>query len=511
MKHGARCAATLAATLLGACGAKDRGAVQAYERGDYAEAAERYDALLAQQPNDASLRQRRDEARRRAHAQQLAGIAAVAPHDLDRKIAELRTLLTRRDSWTPGTPSLGDAQLDGALASVEDDVRMHLTAELRGFTQARRMLAGGDALAARRQALPFADFGELWPVLVEEGRAATAQHCRAVMPARPADSPHLTSLLTAYCNDAGAPVPPPSSLGLASELGLSVSIAGVSAAQAAAASHVVSMSFIESPWYDPASPLHLTGTLTGRNDFWFTARAEMLEAPWSEQVAYEDTETFQEPYTDTETYSEQVPYTVDHTESYPCGSSTCTRQVPSTEYRTESRTRTVTKYRTATRTVTRFRTEQRSHTYRATRRDGKYAASWQVAVQLDAISGELPLAFPVTAGITQYGYDHDESFAPAELAPGRANLMTPEGWFDYVVSGLGDRLRDQLRLRWQASFCRLPSYTVETAARCARGVAPPALAHVALEQIFGADTDLALQRFTPWGVRQLPPQPAAAP
>jgi hypothetical protein len=167
MKYGARCATALAATLLAACGARDRGAVQAYERGDYAEAAERYDALLAQQPNDASMLQRRDEARRRAHAQQLAVIAAVAPHDLDRKIVELRSLLTRRDAWTPATSSLGDPQLDGALASIEDDVRMHLTAELRGFTQAGRMLAGGDALLARRQALPFADFRELWPGLLE--------------------------------------------------------------------------------------------------------------------------------------------------------------------------------------------------------------------------------------------------------------------------------------------------------------------------------------------------------
>jgi hypothetical protein len=129
-----------------------------------------------------------------------------------------------------------------------------------------------------------------------------------------------------------------------------------------------------------------------------------------------------------------------------------------------------------------------------------------VTLQFEALPGETPisspLSFPITAAITQYGYDHDESFGPAGLSPGRANLMTPDGWFDYVLDGLGDRLRDQLQLRWQASFCRLPSYTVETAARCARGVAPPALAHRALEQIFGADTDLAMQRLTPWGTRQ---------
>lgn len=494
----------LSMCLLTACVPKDRGAAEAYERGDYAAAAETYDRLLAEKPNDAGLRQRRDDARLKAHARQLARLSQPAPPAgaMALTIAELSTLLLQRDRWTPGQLSLGDPQLDAALAFVEDGVRRQLADELHASLRARQLLGAEARLAAHQQALPFADFVALWPQLTGELRAAAAAHCQAAMPAQPEASPYLTSLLTSYCSVFGAPVPPPISLGLANAVTLSVSVEGVSQQQAQATGSVVSMGFMESPWYDPASPRQLTGTISGRNDFWFTAREETLEAPWSEQVAYEDTETYQEPYTDTETYYESVPSTVYRSESYPCGTSTCTREVPETEYNQELRTRTVTKYRTATRSITRFRTEERSHSYRALRRDGRYAANWQVALQLDALPGEAPISFPVTAGITQYGYDHDETFAPADLSPGRANLMTPAAWFDYVAASLGDRLRDQLQLRWQASYCRQPSYTVETAARCARGAVPPPAARATLAQLLGGDTDLALQRLTRWGAQQ---------
>lgn len=496
-----------AATSISACVPKDRGAAEAYDRGDYFEAANTYDALLREKPSDPDLLRRRDEARQRAYGLLLSKIPRGP---LDATIPALRPLLAQRETWTPGTLSLGSQLLDNGLATVANDVRAMIAEEIHNHLQARQPLGGKDALALRQEALPFPDFRDLWPILAEDVRTAAFTHCRAALPAAPAAQPFLTSLLTSYCSSFGAPVPAPPALDLANELTVQVSVAGVSEAQSRSTGGLLSMGFVESPWFDPASTRAITTTITGRNDFWFTARQELLSADWQEQVAYEDTETYQEPYDDTESYTEQVPYTVDDTEQYPCGTSTCTRPITRTEYRSETKFRTVTRYRTATRTITRYRTETRSHDYQALRRDGKYAANWQVSLELTAVPGEQALAFPVSQSITQYGYDHDETFEPAGLRPGRANLMTPDAWFAYVAAGLSEKLRDQLSARWLSSFCRLPQYSAETAARCARGAAPPPAARAALFAAFGNDLDRVLSRMTRWGAREQAAQDAQA-
>lgn len=496
------------ATSIAACVPKDRGAAEAYDRGDYFEAANTYDALLREKPTDADLLRRRDEARNRAYGLLLSKIPRGP---LDATITALRPLLAQRDTWTPTTRSLGNPALDAGLATVENDVRAMLAEEIHDLLQTRQPLGAKDAITARSQLLTFADFRELWPILAEDIRAAAFTHCKAALTAAPEQQPFLTSLLTSYCSGFGAPVPPPISLDLANELTVQVSVAGVSEAQSKSASGILSMGFVESPWYDPASARALTTSITGRNDFWFTARQELLTADWQEQVPYEDTESYQEPYEDLESYQEQVPYTVNDTEQYPCGTSTCTRPITRTEYRSETKYRTVTRYRTAYRTVTRYRTETRSHAYQAMRRDGKYAANWQVTLALTAVPGEATLAFPVSQSITQYGYDHDETFAPAGLSPARANLMTPDAWFANVAAGLNEKLRDQLAARWLSSYCRLPQYSAETAARCARGSAPPPAARAALASAFGNDLDRVLSRMTRWGAREQAAQAAATP
>lgn len=494
-----------AATNLTACVPKDRGAAEAYDRGDYFGAANTYDALLREKPTDADLLRRRDEARQRAYGLLLSKIPR-AP--LDATLSALRLLLAQRETWTPTTLSLGAPVLDAGLATVVQDVRARLADELHLALQTRQPLGAQDALAARQQQLPFPDFAELWPLLADELRAAAFAHCAAALAPLPAEQPFLTSLLTSYCSGLGAPVPPPTDLHLANELAVQVSIAGVSEAQAKSTGGLISMGFVESPWYDPSSPRALTIAITGRNDFWFTARPELLTADWQETVPYEDTETYQEPYTELESYQEQVPYTVNDTEQYPCGTSTCTRPTTRTEYRSETKYRTVTKYRTATRTVTRFRAEPRQHAYQAMRRDGKYAANWQVSLELAALPGETALSFPVSQRLAQYGYDHDETFAEAGLSPARANLMTPDAWFANVAAGLSERLREQLGARWLSSYCRLPQYTAETAARCARGAAPPPAARAALAAAFGNDLDRVLSRMTRWGAREQAAQAA---
>jgi hypothetical protein len=500
--------------LLGGCGMSQRRAELAYQRGDYRLAAQTYDELLREEPGNAKLKAGRADAVTKLHRVELkAVLRARQIGELEGIIRSLAIVLASRETWTPGATTLGDPQLDALLAVTTGWVRDALTAELRGNLRARRLHSSEQLIDRRSAQLPFGDFKELWPALDGELHTAAAELCSVSMPANAAEAPFLTSLLSSYCRAFDVPVPPSPSLDLASSVDVAVTIEGVSELQVRAAQGTVTEAFIESPWYDPSTPRRLRSLVSGTNEYRFTAREAQLDALWSERVFYQATETYQESYTDWEHYTQSVPHTVHRTESYSCGSykdpRTCTRSVPSIEYRSESRTRPVTKYRTASRMVTKYRDEPRVHRYRATRRDGSYLARWLVQLELEAIPGATPFTFPERASLAQYGYDHDESFPAADVKPGRANLMTPEGWFDYVRRDLHDRLRDHLQQQWQTSFCQLPSYTLETAARCARGSAPPPGARAALSQLFGDETDLTLQRFTHWGARQ--PQAPATP
>lgn len=326
------------------------------------------------------------------------------------------------------------------------------------------------------------------------------------MPAQPETSPFLASLLASYCTTLRVPIPPAIDLGLADSLQMKISVEGAGDAQISSAQNALAISFLESAWYDPASKRQLSGGISGNSTLAFTAREEQLSAPWTRRASYQASETYQQSYTDYEHYTERVSRTVYRSESYSCGTfkspRTCTRSVPSTEYSTQHRTRPVTKYRTATRLVTKYRNVLEQYQYSATLKNGSYSARWQIDIDLRALPGGSHLSFPVSAAINQHGYDHDATFAAASLAPSRANLMTAPQWFDYVASRLSDKIHEQLEQHWQRSFCQLPSYTAETAARCVRGAAPPAAAHLALTQIFGGDTDLVLQRMTRWGARR---------
>jgi hypothetical protein len=54
---------------------------------------------------------------------------------------------------------------------------------------------------------------------------------------------------------------------------------------------------------------------------------------------------------------------------------------------------------------------------------------------------------------------------------------------------------DRLIGHWATSFCQLPSFDAETAARCAYGARLPAAARDELVRLFDKDTDRVIARF----------------
>ncbi len=491
----------LCSSLIG-CVPKDRGASAAYERRDYHRSAEIYQQLHLEKPDDAGLRASRDRARTKHYELQVTAMTRVE-NNPKLFIPLMRGLLAQRDLWTPGQKSLGSPPLDARLAALQSTLSQSIKGDLQQEMAASRLLTASGRIESYQVALPSEDFDELWAELRDQLRLAGERHCLRHMPAQPETSPFLASLLASYCTMLRAPIPSAIDLGLAGSLQMKISVDGASDAQISTAQNALAMSFVESAWYDPTSHHQLSGTISGTSTLSFTAREVQLFAPWSRLEAYRASETYQESYTEYERYTERVTRTVYRSESYSCGTyqspRTCTRSVPSTQYDTQYRTRPVTKYRTATRLVTRYRNVLQHHKYAATLKSGRYSARWQIDIDLRPLPGGSQLSFPVSAAIAQHGHDHDITFAAAKLAPSRANLMTAPQWFDYVAARLADKIHEELERHWQTSFCRLPSYTAETAARCVHGAASPTAARLALTRIFGGDTDLVLERMTRGG------------
>lgn len=214
----------------------------------------------------------------------------------------------------------------------------------------------------------------------------------------------------------------------------------------------------------------------------------------------------------------QVPHTTYRTESYSCGFgksySSCTRSVPSTSYRSETRYRTAhrtayrtayrteyrtayrtawrTAYRTAWRNVTKTRLEPRMFQYSAIERVGFYSGTWRLAI---ALGGAGPLDVVLADSLHQVGYDHDVTFTPAGVAPSRAQLMTVDAWFLRLLAQLSGVVPARLTQHWSTSFCQMPSFDAETAARCGYGATMPAPARGQLARLFGVDVDRVIARF----------------
>jgi hypothetical protein len=77
----------------------------------------------------------------------------------------------------------------------------------------------------------------------------------------------------------------------------------------------------------------------------------------------------------------------------------------------------------------------------------------------------------------------------------RARLPSFEDWFARLLAQLDAELLARLAEHWNTSFCQTPSFSGETAARCAFGARPPAAARAELARLFGKDADRVIARF----------------
>jgi hypothetical protein len=457
-----------------------------YARGDFLAAAATYDQVLAKDPGDAATHLRRAEARNAALRHLLSEAqAARQAGDGEAAAAALERLLAIRDGWRIQI----EQRLAASLASA-----LHAAAARTAAASATALATTGPLAAERVAAGHPALLGD--PELSADRAAIAAPiHAagRAVCEALPTDggAPAWGWLRARYCAHWGVTVASPPRSALSSGVRVAGAIAGATAAQTARVTAALEGGLRASAWYAPDGAAPLPATLGGSLAAAFGSHAVARSAAWVEQVPYSadesHEESYQEPYDDTESYTESVPHTEYQSETHACGDTTCTDQVPVTVYSTEFKTRTVTKYRTAWRTVTtqvtKYRDEPRVFTYEATARTGDYASALEVTLPTLAVTAQAQARFSAA------GVDHDVTFAPAGVAPERANLMT----LDDLATRAGDDLRDELHRRldaaYAARFCAGDAYTRDQAAACAYLDLPsaPSAVHATLRAAFGGD------------------------
>lgn len=455
----------------------------ALEAGDTRRALELYDEAIDSDPSDQEALRERREARRRLASELLTtGEQAELTGAHEAAWRSAFELCGRQDQWRE--PLAGTEAL--RFTALEDSLRSEAIARVDGLAAKGLYLdlakvprepgLGCSMLAGTRAAI----------------RSRVAQHaqgrCVQLEAATREVGPYARALAERTCLAMEAS--PSAHVTLPHQVArvvLAGSVQGVSAALLESLRAGVSQAIAKSSLFDPAAQAALEVTVAGFVRYGVSRAPVMRSAGWTEQVPYASTETYQEsyqePYADQEYYTERVPYT---TYTYSNGHS-----VPTTQYRSETRSRTVTKYRTQyrtrTRPVTRYRDEPRIFSYPAVHVEASYEAGFT-----SEIHAPLLRTFSIAAARTASddAYQHDASFAPAGVRPSSGDVRDLPSLFADDVAFVANRFASGWRATTLDSACKGAGFaSVDAGARCvwlAGGDAPDA-AFLALRPVFGAD------------------------
>ena len=493
--------ASLALLLISGCAtATQKRADASFAHGDYLTAAELYDAAVKEKPGRAQLERKRWQARQSALVQ-LGERARTrrSAKDLEAALAGAHALVEARQRWFGGADA---ARLDASVAAQADELASwavrFVGEQVERALAAHEPLTAGQALRASHVLFRAGSFDARERELAERVQQAGASRCSELRQALPEGAAHLTFWVAEYCRAFGSE--PPAVPAAPEQVGrtrVSVdTLAPTTPEQRARLEQRVAELVAASPWFHQAARASASLSIRGSLSVSFHERRAQRSATWIEQVPYQVRESYQEPYTDVEHYTDSEPYTTYRSESYSCGygtsTSTCTRSVPSTQYRTVSKTRSVTKYRTQWRTVTRFQATPRVFSYEVTEHVGSYRAAWDITLGFGP--GVDGLILPLRGESEASADEHQVTFVPANVKPARPVLMSHEQWFADRLALLSEHMPERLATHWVGSFCNSEQFEPEQAARCARGAraSTPAQARTVLARFLRDDAELLL-------------------
>lgn len=465
----------------------------ALTKGDYRNAVALYTQVLAEHPDDPEAKAKLTRAERGLLDEVLDGFEG------NRSPATALAALKVKD----GVHSEAlDIPLQHRFEVLVHWTSEHMMTLVKTETQTGRALAarkhvnGWHPLLARRELAHFA------PTFDEMITASGRRTC-ALATVTANDAPFALELVAAYCKELGGTMPPwrPRPF-LVNGLATHGFITGTPPDEQRLVEGIVDAALQRTVWYSPTAPAKANAELSGLVSARFTATPTDLSRSWTERVAYQATESYRDPiqvpYTDHETYSEQVPYTAYETSLENCGPKRglCNRSRPVTRYRNVQKTRPVTKYRTEwvekTRVVTRYRDEPRVFDYRAIKHEGRYQASYDLAINLG--SQQRIISLRESIDDAKSAFEHDVEFAPAGVHPESGAIPTARAWRDQQRARLSQRISAALDQAWVDVFCTDGVATIEDAARCvhARPAKVPAAVRAKIHELVADDTSLVL-------------------
>jgi hypothetical protein len=474
--------ALLAGALAG-CHSSRSQARTAAEAGDLRRALDLYDdAIAADAADEAALRERREVRERLASELLTAGERAVmteAREDAERSLFEL---CGRRERWAEPLGPTAALRFE----ALRDGVQTMELARIDAAAGAGRYLDAAKVTAS--PGFQCRDLAPLRTALRARVAALASTRCLELEGSAKALGPYSQSLVERVCVAMGAS--PSAHVTLPHQVGhvrLDGAIQGVSAALLESLRARTAGAIARSALFDAAATPDLEIAVAGYTRYAVRRTPTTLSHAWTESVPYQDTETYQEsyqePYSDTEYYTVRTPYT---RYEYVNGRST-----PTTDYRTETKSRVVTKYRTAwrtrTRPVTRYRSEPRVFTHPATLVAATYEAAFTAEIHAPLLR---TLAIPVAHTENEDAYEHAASFAPANVSPSPGDVQSLEERFHDDVELVVRRFVAEWGAAFTASACKGAGFrTPEEGARCAwlGAASAPDQAYLALAPLFGAD------------------------
>jgi len=473
---------TVAVAVTGCHGTRSQ-ARSAAEAGDLRRALDLYDATLEADPSDEAAARERSDVRERLAAELLtAGERELLNDGREGAARSLVELCLRRERWREPLRGAGPLRFE----ALRDGVRDRELARIDALARDGKTLDA--AKIGRAEAYACPDLAPLARALIDRVATLGAARCAQLEAAAKAHGPYTMSVVERACVALGAhPSVHVTLPHQVSSVRVDGAVRGASDALTQALRMRVAAAITKTPLFDAASPGVVEIAVAGYVRHAVRRTPTTLSHAWTESVPYMDTETYQEsyqePYTDTEYYTERTPYT-----SYTYANG---RSVPQTQYRTETRTRTVTKYRTAwrtrTRPVTRYRDEPRVFTHPAVHVEGTYEAAFTAEVHAPLLR-TFPI--PVAHTETDDAYEHSASFGPANVSPSAGNVPSLEDRFHDDIELVARRFVTEWRASFTANACKGAGFrTPEEGARCAwLGAAEaPDQAFLALAPLFGAD------------------------
>ncbi len=462
--------AVLAAAFVFGCQSTYKRANELAEKGQFIEAAELFERLVREKPDDKEVRELRDRARWRA-LEHLLGQARLARRDGKPMEAEdqLEAFLSYRLRWNTKL----NGALESSLSDELEETHKHLRAYIGDPARKGEALLAEQRYRRKQKLLQHEELKEMNQEMRSTVSSSGQRTCAELKAKAQPQQPYFTQLVVRYCEHFSSPAPAPPALPDASPtLAVDGSLGGTSAAQTEGLRARLVAAFEKSPWSSPKGTAKAPATLSGELEARIQRSPVVLNVPWTEQVPYVAFVTRTEPYQ--EHYIDQEPYT-----AYENGQ-------PVTRTKNVERTRT--KYREVTAKETRDRPEPRVYRHEAVEVSVRYALSVVVKASLGARGGLTATANPV---FTYVGHDHNASFPPAGVAPSRAQFPACEAWYEGQLSAMERSFGELLQQRWREDFCSAGAYSLDEAARGARGVDElPTPARSELAKVLGDDAPL---------------------